>query len=334
MAKAKPEPISLALQGGGAHGAYTWGVLDRLLEDDSLDVKAISATSAGAMNAVALAAGYHEAGREGAKARLEAFWSAVSREGAPFEGLRALAAGPFAWLAAFQASASPYDVNPLNLNPLADVLRREIDFDAVRASRVDLFLSATNVETGRVKVFSGEELSADAVLASAALPQSFQAVEMDSGTYWDGGYLGNPSLFPLIYSDAPRDVLMVLLNPIERPGVPRSAAEIAERINEISFNAALIGELRSIAFVQKLLDEGMLKESARKSYRRLNLHGIRGGQDLKGFDLSSKSETNWRFLNQLRALGRSAADGWLETCAEHVGTGTSSLNLKDAFLDG
>lgn len=285
MAKAngngKARPISLALQGGGAHGAYTWGILDRLSEEESLAIEAISATSAGAINAVAYAAGLAAGGPEGARASLE-----------------------------------------------------QMNFDAVHASGLKLFLSATNVETGKVRVFSKDEITADAVLASACLPQTFQAVEIGEEAFWDGGYMGNPSLFPLIYSGAPQDVLLVLLNPLVRPGVPRRAAEINERLNEISFNASLIGELRAIAFVQRLIDDGMLKEPVLKKYRRLNVHAIRGGQDLLGYGMATKYDARWRFLLELREKGRAAAGHWLSGCAQHVGTKTSSFDIRKEFLEG
>lgn len=171
------------------------------------------------------------------------------------------------------------------------------------------------------------------MLASACLPQSFQAVEIDGTPYWDGGYMGNPSLFPLIYSGAPQDVLLVILNPLERPETPKRAAEIQERLNEISFNASLIGELRAIAFVQRLIDDGMLKAPIMKKYRRLNVHAIRGGQDLIGYGLASKYDTRWRLLTELRDIGRAEADRWLRECAVHVGTSTSSFDIRKEFLD-
>lgn len=333
MAKAngKRRPISLALQGGGAHGAYTWGVLDRLSEDETLDITAISATSAGAMNAVAYAAGLSKGGPEGARRELESVWRRISEASA---ALGAFGPAGFAFATALQSIASPYDLNPFNYNPLRRLVEDEIDFAAVHASGLKLFLCATNVETGRARVFSRDEINADAVLASACLPQSFQAVEIDGTPYWDGGYMGNPSLFPLIYSGAPRDVLLVILNPLERPGTPKRAGEIQERLNEISFNASLIGELRAIAFVQRLIDDGMLKEPMMKKYRRLNIHAIRGGQDLLGYGLSSKYDTRWRLLTELRDLGRSEADRWLRECAVHVGTNTSSFDIRKEFLEG
>jgi NTE family protein len=333
MAKAngKRRPISLALQGGGAHGAYTWGVLDRLSEDETLDITAISATSAGAMNAVAYAAGLSKGGPEGARRELESLWRRISEASA---ALGAFGPAGFAFATALQSIASPYDLNPFNYNPLRRLVDDEIDFAAVHASGLKLFLCATNVETGRARVFSRDEINADAVLASACLPQSFQAVEIEGTPYWDGGYMGNPSLFPLIYSGAPRDVLLVILNPLERPGTPKRAGEIQERLNEISFNASLIGELRAIAFVQRLIDDGMLKEPMMKKYRRLNIHAIRGGQDLLGYGLSSKYDTRWRLLTELRDLGRAEADRWLRECAVHVGTNTSSFDIRKEFLEG
>jgi len=333
MAKAngKRRPISLALQGGGAHGAYTWGVLDRLSEDETLDITAISATSAGAMNAVAYAAGLSKGGPEGARRELESLWRRISEASA---ALGAFGPAGFAFATALQSIASPYDLNPFNYNPLRRLVEDEVDFAAVHASGLKLFLCATNVETGRARVFSRDEINANAVLASACLPQSFQAVEIEGTPYWDGGYMGNPSLFPLIYSGAPRDVLLVILNPLTRPGTPKRAGEIQERLNEISFNASLIGELRAIAFVQRLIDEGMLKEPMIKKYRRLNIHAIRGGQDLLGYGLSSKYDIRWRLLTELRDLGRAEADRWLGECAEHVGTNTSSFDIRKEFLEG
>lgn len=334
MAKQKRRQLSLALQGGGAHGAYTWGVLDRLLEEEDLEISAISATSAGAMNAVAFVDGLAENGVEGAKQKLEDLWHGVSRSSSRVAPYGALSPVVFAYASALQSLASPYDFNPFNVNPLRDVVSGLIDFSRVGASDIKLFLSATNVETGRVRVFNHGEISLDTVMASACLPQTFQAIEINEEAYWDGGYLGNPSMFPLIYSGAPRDVLLVMLNPIQRKGVPKRAGEIQDRINEISFNASLIGELRAIAFVQRLIDDGMLKESMIRKYRRLNIHAIRGGQDLLDFSLRTKYDTNWSFLTTLRDLGRVAADDWLRECLHYVGTKQSNVDLRKEFLEG
>lgn len=339
MPKSKPHPISLALQGGGAHGAFTWGVLDRLVEQRDLDIRAITATSAGAMNAAAFAAGFAKDGPDGARQSLERFWRLISEKGAPFAAFSwasspftALPFGPFQAAMAFTSIASPYEFNPFDINPLRDALDEAIDFDAVRAAPIDLYLSATNVESGRVRVFSDQDVTRDAVLASACLPQTFRAVEIDDQAYWDGGYMGNPSLFPLVYGKAPTDVLLVLLNPISRLGVPRRVPEIMDRLNEISFNASLIGELRAIAFVQKLLDEGMLKQSMMKQYTRLNIHALRGGQVLRDLSLQTKYDTSWNFLTDLRDMGRAEADKWLASCASYLGTGRSAVNLREEFL--
>lgn len=334
MAKQKSRSLSLALQGGGAHGAYTWGVLDRLVEEETLDISAITATSAGAMNAVALAAGMAENGAQGAKDTLEALWRGISRSGRSLTPYGALSPIVFAYASAVQSLASPYDLNPFNINPLRDVVKDVIDFSKVDESGIQLFLSATNVESGHVTVFEDGDISLETVLASACLPQTFQAVEIDGLAYWDGGFMGNPSLFPLIYSGAPRDVLLVMLNPIRRDGIPKRAGEIQDRINEISFNAALIGELRAIAFVQRLLDDGMLKEPMLKKYRRLNIHAIKGGQDLLEFSLRTKYDTSWDFLTRLKEMGRAAAENWLGDCGEMIGTNQTHLDLRKEFFEG
>ena len=340
----KPRPISLALQGGGAHGAFTWGVLDRLLEEAGLEFKAITATSAGAMNAVALASGLHENGLEGARAALEDFWHEVSRRGAPlqaispaplqssFEAFNPFTAfTPFNFATALTSFASPYDLNPFDYNPLRDALDSAINFEAVRQAPVELHIAATNVESGRVRIFQGDEVTLEATLASACLPQTFKAVEIDEQVYWDGGYLGNPALFPLIYSQAPGDVLLVLLNPLVRRGTPRSAAAIQDRLNEISFNSALMGELRAISFVRKLLDENWLADRVKRKYRRLNIHAIHGGEALRELSLESKYDTRWSFLKQLRDLGRSHAESWCLTCLDSVGR-DSTIDIEDEFL--
>lgn len=340
----KPKPISLALQGGGAHGAFTWGVLDRLCECETLDVRAITATSAGAMNAVAYVAGLETGGQDGARETLERFWKEVSRRGAPLDALMPAgfasdlaAANPFtawtpqAFATAMTAFLSPYDVNPFDINPLRDTVREIIDFEAVRASAVKLFIAATNVETGKVRVFSDGDITADAVLASACLPHTFKAVEIDGVPYWDGGYLGNPSLFPLYYAKTPKDVVLVTLNPLERKGTPRTAGQIQDRLNEITFNAALLGELRSIAFVKKLLNEHWLTKTVQSRYRNLNIHAIRGGEMLRELRLETKYETSWPFLTGLRDKGRAFTEEWLETCAGDVGK-RSSLDIHEAFL--
>lgn len=341
----KPKPVSLALQGGGAHGAFTWGVLDRLSECEDIEIRAITATSAGAMNAAAYLSGLEAGGREGARQSLETFWRAISRKGAVFDTLSVQPSGtdlamfnpftawtPFSFASALSSFLSPYDLNPFDLNPLKAAVSATIDFEAVRRSGIELFIAATNVETGRVRVFTGEEVTLDAVLASACLPQTFRAVEIDETPYWDGGFMGNPSLFPLFYSNAPKDIVLVTLNPIERKGTPRTAGEIQERLNEITFNASLMGELRSIAFVQKLLNESLLNKAVRSHYRNLNIHAIRGGDVLRDLGLETKYDTSWRFLTELRDKGREHAALWLDECQEHVGQ-RSSIDIHQTFLE-
>jgi len=271
---AKPKPgtkkINLALQGGGAHGAFTWGVLDHLLEDDRIDIEGISGTSAGAINAVMLADGLARGGPEQARKRLAEFWRATSLDGnlpdlqrsvvdrllsfTPYEGSPAQA-----WFDVVARYMSPYDLNPLNINPLRDLIERFVDFDAVRACpEISLFISATNVHTGRLRVFPQDKISADVVMASACLPFLFRAVEIDGVPYWDGGYMGNPAIFPFFGATETEDVLVVQINPVERIATPSSQTEIMNRINEITFNSSLLAEFRAIDFVTRMIDQGRL----------------------------------------------------------------------------
>lgn len=345
MAKQKSQSrsksISLALQGGGSHGALTWGVLERLSEADNIKIEAITATSAGAMNAVAFSAGMAQGGARGARESLERFWREVSTRSAPFASLRTPELPgplkvlsmwtPYNMLSMLSSIASPYDLNPLDFNPLRDALDTAIDFEAARRSGIALHLAATNVETGRARIFTGDEINLDSTLASACLPQTFKAVEIDGEPYWDGGYMGNPSLFPLIYSDAPRDILLVMLNPLWRRGVPKTAGAIQDRLNEINFNSALIGEIRAIGFVQKLLDENMLVEDKKGAYKKLYLHSIQGGGETCEYGLETKYDTRWGFLLELRERGRTLANDWLANCANSVGV-ESTVDIHSEFL--
>lgn len=340
-----PKPIALALQGGGSHGAFEWGVLDRLLEEESLEIQAVTAASAGAMNAVCLAQGLLDGGRDGAKSRLERFWKQINRNGG-----RNVFGDTGAWTSALSGgtdwiknspgwrmaetlalSMSPYEFNPLNLNPLHDALEGEIDFKALRArSPIKLYISATAVRTSKAKVFRETELTARHIMASACLPQVFQAVEIDGEPYWDGGFLANPPLWPLFHDDTPDDILLVSLNPFVREETPRTPGEIMDRLNEITFNASLAAELRAIGFVQKLLDEGLLKDNARGRYRRMLVHAITADKALADLSLGSKFDTEWSFLTDLRERGRQAADSWLGDDLTKVGV-SSSLDLKSGF---
>ena len=274
----------------------------------------------------------------GAREALSDFWSDVSQRGAPMAAANAItpAFGPFTPFAMFQALtnvASPYDLNPFDYNPLQQTLRKTIDFEGIRThSDLKIFIAATNVETGKVRIFKTEELTENSVLASACLPQVFKAVKVDNTPLWDGGYVGNPSLFPLFYSDVPRDMLIVHINPMQRKGVPKTATAILDRLNEITFNASLVSELRSIAFVQKLLDENWLADRIKSKYRRLFVHAIRADKQLSSFSIESKFETSWRFLTDLKSRGRDAAESWYHENFDKVGK-SSSVDIKAEFLD-
>lgn len=333
-----PIPVSLALQGGGAHGAFTWGVLDTLLADPDLDIQAITGTSAGAMNAVVLAEGMLEGGAAGARTQLRRFWDQIGAEGAlsPMQrtlwdrlsGNWSLDNTPgFLMLDAIRAYVSPYDFNPLNLNPLRGFLERVVDFGRVRRhSDMKLFVSATNVRSGKVKVFSCGELTADMVMASACLPQLFQAVEIDGEAYWDGGFMGNPALFPLFYDTTPHDVILVQINPIRREEVPRTARDITNRQNEITFNGALLRELRAIAFVDRLVERGHLEE---RHYRRVRMHRIASDETMVPLSASSKFNTEAAFLDHLFKAGQDAAGRFLTEHRANIGQrGTLDLGKE------
>ena len=332
------KPLNLALQGGGAHGAFTWGVLDRLLEDGRVEIEAISGTSAGAMNAVVLADGFMRGGADGARERLRLFWEAVG-DAAEFSPVRR---GPFNlfgnwsldlslgyfFFDAFTRMLSPYDFNPLNINPLKAIIERIVDFELVRSCQhLKLFISATNVETGRVRVFGGGKLTADMVLASACLPMLFQAVEIDGQHYWDGGYMGNPVLFPFFYGSKSNDILIVQINPIEREGVPRTSREILGRINEISFNASLLAELRSVEFVRRMLAESRLDS---QKYRTLNIHIIEQQHAAAEFGGSSRFNAERAFLEELFEIGRKAAEKWLTENYDSIGE-RSTVDIRRMF---
>jgi NTE family protein len=344
--KPGPKPIASALQGGGSHGAFEWGVLDRLLEEQDIEIQAVTAASAGAMNAVCLAQGLIDGGRDGArKTRLERFWKQVNRNGgrnvfgdtsiwtSAFSGGTDWLKNTPGWRMAetFALSMSPYEFNPFNLNPLHDALEGEIDFKALRErSPIKLYIAATEVRTSKAKVFRETELTARHIMASACLPQVFQAVEIDGEPYWDGGFLANPPLWPLFYDDTPDDILLVSLNPFVRDETPKTPGEIMDRLNEITFNAALASELRAIGFVQKLLDEGLLKDNARGRYRRMLMHAITADKALADLSLGSKFDTEWSFLTDLKARGRTAAESWLTDCGNCIGV-RSTVDLKVGF---
>jgi NTE family protein len=348
--------IDLALQGGGSHGAFTWGVLDRLLEDPSLEFSGISGTSAGALNAAVLATGMAAGGREGAQAALRDFWLDVAETRSPYgascfgawpsaaggmaatpmpgtmpPGLAAfnLDLNPFyAWSTWFLRAFSPYQFSLAGDNALRPILERHVKPQVLKTGPMKLFITATAVRTGQPRVFDEHDLSIDALLASACLPNLFRAVEIDGQPYWDGGYSGNPAIWPLIYNTSALDIVLIKINPLERPGTPDTPEEIADRINEITFNAGLVSEMRAIGFVQKLIEEGRLTTEA---YKDLRLHMVADDKGLAPLHPSSKLNTDRRFIEGLHALGRAAAETWMAHKRPLVGV-ESTLDLKGTFL--
>lgn len=332
-------PIDLALQGGGSHGAFTWGVLDRMLEEPSVRLDGISGTSAGAMNAAALVSGHAAGGAEGARESLDKFWRGVADAAkySPFKrgwidmitGTWSLENSP-AFMAAELATRlwSPYDLNPRGMNPLRGILAELIDFDRLAASPIKLFVTATNVRTGRGRVFRNAEMTPEVLMASACLPTMFHAVEIDGDPYWDGGYSGNPTMTPLIRECQASDTILVQINPIERAGVPRSASEINDRLNELSFNSPLLKELRMIALLRQVADPGKGEGAA---WARMRIHRVATDAMLE-LGASSKMISEWPFLCKLRDEGRRSAQAFIDAHKGDIGK-RSTLDL-DALLEG
>ena len=334
-----PILIDLALQGGGAHGAFTWGVLDRLLEEPRLRIEGISGTSAGAMNGAVLAHGHAAGGAHGARAALEDFWHRVSRAAllSPFRrtpldmimGRWTLDTSPvFLALDLAARMFSPYDLNPRGANPMRDILNACVDFARLAQSPIRLFVTATNVRTGRGRVFRNAELTPDALLASACLPTLFQAIEIYGEPYWDGGYVGNPTITPLVRECTSSDTILVQVNPVERPGTPRTAREILDRLNEVSFNSPLMKELRLIAVLRQVANPGDC-EGAR--WAGMRIHRIASAM-MTELGYSSKLNAEWAFFCMLRDEGRRAAAAFLTSHRADLGR-RSSLDL-DKLLEG
>src|SRR5271165_6379447 len=328
--------IKLALQGGGSHGAFTWGVLDHLLEDGRLHIEAVSGTSAGAMNAVALADGMASGGPAMARKRLQDFWSATSAA-ARFSPIRrsvidmlmgnwSLDNSPgFIMMEYLSQQFSPYELNPFDFNPLRDVVAGCVNFDRVNdPSGIKVFLTATNVRTGRPKIFRQPQIALDSVMASACLPFMFKAVEIDGEAYWDGGYMGNPALFPLVDECDAGDVVLIHINPFYRPDIPRSAGDIRNRLNEITFNASLFKELRSLAFLWEIIHHENLE---RERYRDIHVHAIEDTETMLKLGVSSKVNAEWAFLTHLRDCGRKAAQDWLSQHFDDLGV-RNTLDLS------
>ncbi len=331
--------VNLALQGGGSHGAFTWGVLDRLLEEPGLDIDGISGTSAGAMNAAVLASGFRVGGRAGARTALADFWRRVSDAArfSPFQrgpldvllGRWTLDNSPlFVAMDVMSRLYSPYDLNPHGRNPLTGILAEVIDFERIAHSPIRLFITATNVRTGRGRVFRNDSVPPDVLLASACLPTMFQAIEIDGDPYWDGGYSGNPTITPLVRELDSDDTILVPINPIERPGTPNTARDILNRLNEVSFNAVLLKELRMIAMMRQVADPGH-SEGAR--WARMRVHLVRN-HVMSDLGYSSKLNAEWSFLTMLRDEGRKACEEFLATHRDGIGV-RSTVDL-DVLLDG
>jgi NTE family protein len=334
--------INLALQGGGAHGAFTWGVLDHLLTDERLAIEGISGTSAGALNAVMLADGLARGGPQDARQRLAEFWRAASFGGnlpdlqrSVVERLFSFMPRPSAavppWFGAFSQLWSPYDLNPLNINPLKELIERFVDFDLIHAD-IDrhLFISATNVRTGEPRVFSRAEITTEVVMASACLPLLFRAVEIEGESYWDGGYSNNPALLPFIRATAAEDLLIVQINPRERDKVPVNAREIMGRANEIAFNAAQSAELRTIDLVNQLIDQGRLPRGDRSGdCRRIRLHRIVMADSGEPFDPHSRLNNDFDFFERLHKLGQSATRRFLDMHFDDIGRRSTIDDVAD-----
>lgn len=337
-----PVSIDVALQGGGAHGAFTWGVLDALLSDERLDIEGISGTSAGAMNGAIVAGALARADnghRETAREALRHFWRDVSVDGKLSTGQRVLADIVLApWRIGMAAAtpfmdvtrrfASPYEFNPLDINPLRGVVDSHVDCKSIQGGKgPKLFISATNVYTGRLRVFRNAEITPDVLMASAALPYLFRAVDIDGEPYWDGGFMGNPALYPFFTETETADIILVQINPVERRELPDTSVEIMERINEITFNAPLLSELRAVEFVARLIDEGRLKGT---HYKSIRMHRIEAQTTLNEYGATSKMKADWRFFEELAVHGRKAGRAFIDAHFDDLGV-KGTLDLRGAL---
>lgn len=329
--RSEEKTICLALQGGLAHGAFTWGVLDRLVEEDNLKVDAIAATSAGAMNAAVFVYGYVKGGKVKAKLLMEKFWKKVSFAGSLsplqpsfFEKMFGLNVSgmpifPFTqMIESFRYTLSPYQFNFLDINPLKDIINELIDFDELnKISLIKLFINATDIKQGKSKVFSNTELTVKTLLASACFPYLMQAVVIDNNQYWDGGFSGNPYISSLIKGAKSKDVVLVRVTPFIRDEVPSNIAEITDRVNEVSFNTALIKELQNIVLINDLINHKLLKDEVK--YQAVRLHSIANDEILSSLEQTSKFNADWDFLNYLKEVGRQSAEEWLNQNYNKIG---------------
>ncbi len=339
----KQKTVNLALQGGGAHGAFAWGVLDKILEDGRIDIEGICATSAGTMNACALAYGKQKGGPEGARKALHDFWWKVHVSGQGHNPVKATFWERIMdWnmdnsvlhymFDSMTRVVSPYQFNPFDINPLRDIVEELFDFKVLQeCDCVKLFISATHVQTGRVKVFETKDVNLDVVMASACLPYIFKAVNIKGEDYWDGGYMGNPALYPLFYETDIRDVIIVHINPLERKETPTTSPDIMNRINEISFNSSLIKEMRAIAFVKKLIRDDMLKDEYKDNFTDVLVHSIRADEALEEQSVASKFNSDWDFLTMLRDKGRETMDAWLKKHFDDIGK-RDTVDVEKEYL--
>ncbi len=336
---ASRKPVGLALQGGGAHGAFTWGVLDRLLEDGRFVCEAASGTSAGALNAVVLAAGLAEGGPERAREKLQELWRGIAEIGnySPFKPslLDPLAA---AWNSDWAASTflyefvtrtlSPYQLNPLAYNPLRDLIARIVDFDRLRAGRMKLFIAATNLHSGRQRIFTEKEMRTEVILASACLPALNQAVEIEGEYYWDGGFTANPAILPMVMGSDTPDIVIVQVTPAHEPEVPVTARGIQSRLNRIIFNAPLHREIQALAWMQEIVRADGGDGRLAKKLGGLRLHHIDGEEVMRPLGTASALNADWSLIFHLYGQGRARAEAWLERHGKRVGVAATAALLQ------
>ncbi len=332
--------IAIGLQGGGSHGAFSWGVLDAILEDERIDIVGISGTSAGGMNAAALLQGFNKNGRKGAREELRRFWKMVNTRSSnmPLQpnlfqnmmGNYSLRGSPaYAWMNMLRDFYSPYEINPLNVNPLKNLVQDFFDFDTLhKPSKIKIFLCATHVKSGKLHIFKGKDLTEKALLATSCLPSLFQAVEVDGEFYWDGGYVGNPAIHPLIYGCATNDIAVIQLTQAYRDKLPVTADAILDRHREITYNACLMHEMRAIHLLSNLVEKGSITD---KSIKKLNMHVIRNKDLFEELDLSTALNTDWKFMEHLFEAGYSSGKQWIEQHYDDIGV-KSSARLEEDFI--
>jgi NTE family protein len=336
----KTKKIAIGLQGGGSHGAFAWGVLDAILADERLEIIGLSGTSAGGMNAAALLQGYNKNGREGARSELRRFWKLVHSRSSnlPLQpnlyqsmvGSHSLRGSPiYAWMNMMRDFYSPYEINPLDINPLKQLVQDFFDFDILhKPSKIKIFLCATHVKTGKLHIFKGKDLTENALLASSCLPSMFKAVEVDGEYYWDGGYVGNPAIHPLIYSCPTKDIAIIQLTQAHRDKLPTTADAIEDRYKEITYNACLVREMRAIHLISSLVERGVITD---KSIKKLNMHVIKNKDLFEELDLSTALNTEWKFLEHLFEAGFKSGQQWLGDHYDDIGV-RSSARLDEDFI--